>query len=336
MDVPGISFCVIFYNLESYVKEALDSILSQKDLRNYEVLLGDDGSTDGTVRILQEYVARYPTIFRLFQMPRPDGICDARKRASSNRICLLRNAKYEYVHFLDGDDFMVNMNFANEAAAFLNAHPEVVGYGCAYQQFLRGKLTDLHPANRKAGYLTPDTYLPTSYIHASAFVWRNVLNKDKIDFMDKYGLFDDAGIVLAWMQTGSIYFERRPSFAYRQMEDSMWTSHTSIEKAADSASMLPQWISMAPEYSNLLVLQSHHSIRTCFLNRKKLHDLLSQPILVRCARKIEAHNDKFMHNLLNWSTISPIMKLWTGLKYITYELISKKEQFRIKFITVKK
>ena len=336
MNTNGISFCVIFYNLEPYVKEALDSILNQKGLCNYEILLGDDGSTDGTVNILKEYVDRYPTVFRLFQMPRPDGKCDARKRASSNRICLLRNAKYEYVHFLDGDDFMVNMNFVHEASSFLNEHPEVVGYGCAYQQFSRGKLTDLHPEKRQTGYLTPDSYLPNSYIHASSFVWRNILNKDKIDYMDKYGLFDDAGIVLAYMQSGSIYFERKPSFAYRQMESSMWTSHTDIEKAADSATQLLQWISMAPEYSNLLVLQSHHSIRTCYKNRKKLHSLLSQPILVRCARKIEDHNDKFMHNLLNWSTISPIMKLWSTFKYITYELISKQEQFRIKYFTFKK
>lgn len=336
MKADGISFCVIFYNLKPYVQETLDSILAQNNLKNYEVLLGDDGSNDGTVELLQEYVNRFPSIFRLFQMPRTSGECDGRKRASSNRLCLLRNAKYKYVYFLDGDDFMVNADFASDAIAFLDAHPNVVGHGSGYQEFLNGELTELHPAKRQSGYITPDSYLPSSYIHASAFVWRNILNEGKINHMDKHGLFSDAGIVLAYMQEGPIYFERKTSFAYRQMEASIWTSHTDIEKAADAATQLQQWLHMAPEYSKLLILQSHHSIRTCFKSRKKLLNLLSKSIYNRCSRTIEKNNDKFMYNLLNWPSISLSSQLWTTFRYLQYEAISKMEQFRIKASTKKK
>ena len=59
------SLCVIvpIYNVEPYLEECLDSLLHQ-EIDDYEVILVNDGSTDGSQRIIDRYVAAYPRIFR--------------------------------------------------------------------------------------------------------------------------------------------------------------------------------------------------------------------------------------------------------------------------------
>ena len=55
-----VSVLVTFYNQEDYVDEALQSVFDQKCDFDFEVLIGDDGSTDGTMAKLQEWKQKYP------------------------------------------------------------------------------------------------------------------------------------------------------------------------------------------------------------------------------------------------------------------------------------
>ena len=52
---PMVSVIVLTYNHEKYIQQALDSILMQKVKFDYEILIGDDASTDKTVEILKKY-----------------------------------------------------------------------------------------------------------------------------------------------------------------------------------------------------------------------------------------------------------------------------------------
>ena len=60
--VPDITVIVPTYCHEGYISQALDSILDQETDLQYEVLVGDDASTDRTLSIVQEYAKRYPDI----------------------------------------------------------------------------------------------------------------------------------------------------------------------------------------------------------------------------------------------------------------------------------
>ena len=59
LDGPVVSVCMPAYNCQRYVAEAIESILSQT-LRNFEFLIINDGSTDGSLPILKRYAARDP------------------------------------------------------------------------------------------------------------------------------------------------------------------------------------------------------------------------------------------------------------------------------------
>lgn len=92
-----VSVIVPMYNVESYITQCLDS-LKQQTLASMEVILVDDGCTDGTVSIVKSYLERYPERFQLIQKEN-GGLSDARNTG-------IPYAKGEYLAFLDSDDFV--------------------------------------------------------------------------------------------------------------------------------------------------------------------------------------------------------------------------------------
>ena len=96
MSVPKVSVILAIYNVESYLREALDSLAAQT-LKDIEVIGVDDGSTDGSLQILKEYAGKYPN-FRYVIKPN-GGIGSARNAG-------VAAAKGEYIGFTDPDDYV--------------------------------------------------------------------------------------------------------------------------------------------------------------------------------------------------------------------------------------
>ena len=96
MENQLISVIVPIYNVENYLRQCLDSILGQT-FTNFEVVLVNDGSTDNSGFICQEY-ARLDSRFKYFEKEN-GGVSDARNSG-------LDLAQGDYVTFLDADDFL--------------------------------------------------------------------------------------------------------------------------------------------------------------------------------------------------------------------------------------
>lgn len=94
---PIISIIVPFYNAEKYLDRCIRSILSQT-YKDYEIVLVNDGSSDGSLRICQEYANENNNISLVSQDN--SGVSAARNRG-------LSVAKGEYVIFVDSDDYML-------------------------------------------------------------------------------------------------------------------------------------------------------------------------------------------------------------------------------------
>ena len=92
-----LSIIIPVFNVERYLRTCLDSVV-QQGLDDYEVIMIDDGSTDGSPRICDEYAARHPHFFVFHQ--ENQGISAVRNRG-------IKEAQGEYVVFLDSDDFWV-------------------------------------------------------------------------------------------------------------------------------------------------------------------------------------------------------------------------------------
>ena len=85
------------YNGEKYLREQIDSIFRQ-DYQDFRVIARDDGSSDRTVKILEEYETAHPGRFIILRDGEPTG------SAKENFFCLLRHAEAEHVMFCDQDD----------------------------------------------------------------------------------------------------------------------------------------------------------------------------------------------------------------------------------------
>ncbi len=96
-----ISVLVITYNHENFIKDCLESILSQKVDASMEILIGDDASTDNTPQILLNYYKKYPNIIKLILRRKNIG-------AAANIVDLLKKAKGDYIAFCEGDDFWIS------------------------------------------------------------------------------------------------------------------------------------------------------------------------------------------------------------------------------------
>ena len=92
MSNTKITIGITTYNLEKYIKQCLDSILSQKTNFSFKILVVDDASTDRTRDILKEYKEKYPDIINLILKDKNGGYLE-----SSNM--LFNQIKTEYFSF---------------------------------------------------------------------------------------------------------------------------------------------------------------------------------------------------------------------------------------------
>lgn len=126
---PLISIIMPVYNVEPYIKQGLDSLLNQT-MKHIEIIAVDDGSTDRSLEILNEYAKKDRRV-RVFTQEN--------KFAGAARNLGLANANGEYVIFLDSDDFF-SEKLAEEAyyAAKLN-RADVVLWGAKHYNNATGE-----------------------------------------------------------------------------------------------------------------------------------------------------------------------------------------------------
>ncbi len=116
----AVSVICVTYNHEKYIRQALDSILMQKTDFKFEILVGEDCSTDATKQILQEYEADYPGIFRMYYR-------EANVGATKNEYGLLMAAKGRYIAALELDDVWLSRDKLQKQFDFLEANPGYIG-----------------------------------------------------------------------------------------------------------------------------------------------------------------------------------------------------------------
>ena len=229
-----ISFLVTYYQQERFVRESMDSILALEKPCDWEILVGDDGSSDGTVEVVQKYIKRDPEHIQLFIMDREPGKkYMSVERASMNRLNLLEHAMGDFYCIMDGDDFYSETDFVPEAISVLETHPDVsvVGFdtwtwheGSARVK-KQGKKVRMVQVKKKA-------YLHWQYTHAGACVIRNNKSEDRLKKLKQVRSFDDNDIVLNALADGEIVRIHRPVYAYRQEETSVYHTMNPAERAA--------------------------------------------------------------------------------------------------------
>jgi glycosyltransferase involved in cell wall biosynthesis len=105
----------------------LDSVLSQRVNFPWEIIVGEDESTDGTREICIEYAKRYPNLIKLFLRSRKDVIyVNGKPTGRYNMIENIKAARGKYIALLEGDDFWLDPFKLQKQVDFLDANPDCI------------------------------------------------------------------------------------------------------------------------------------------------------------------------------------------------------------------
>ena len=199
---PKVSVCVVTYNQEKYIRQCLQSIVDQKTDFDFEVIVSDDCSPDGTQAVVQEFAKNYPGVIKTYFHSRNIN-------AFKNFLFVHGKAQGEYVAHIDGDDYMLpgklqsqvghldnnaDISFAVHAVNIIDSE-KIIGNDEKYPQ--KGSIYDL-------------LRLGTYFVNSSVMYRRSYefLHPDDIEIVDYYLHIERAS-------KGGIYLDRRSFGCYR-------------------------------------------------------------------------------------------------------------------------
>lgn len=112
-----VSILVMTYNHEKFISQALESVAMQETNFEYEILISEDCSTDGTREIVLDFQKAHPEKVRLLL---------SKQNVHSNEIVVrgIQAARGQYIALLDGDDYWISPHKLQKQADFLDNHPE--------------------------------------------------------------------------------------------------------------------------------------------------------------------------------------------------------------------
>jgi glycosyltransferase involved in cell wall biosynthesis/acetyltransferase-like isoleucine patch superfamily enzyme len=126
---PMVSICCPAYNQVHLIRSAIDGFLMQKTNFAFEVIIHDDGSTDGTADVIMEYARRFPSVVKpIIQKENTYS-----KTGEYPTINLYRAAKGKYIAECDGDDYWQDPLKLQKQFDFLEANPD---YSMCHHDYL--------------------------------------------------------------------------------------------------------------------------------------------------------------------------------------------------------
>lgn len=223
MDQCAVTVVMLSYNHEKYVVQALESVLRQKTNFDYEILIGDDCSTDATREILKEYARKHKDRIHLILRKRNVG-------ATNNIKDLMARAKGKYIAFLETDDYWCCDDKLQKQYDFMETHPEYSG--CGHQCNVVDENGELIPEknnhdDRNYWYFSKNIYdihdfeLAKAPGQLASLFCRNYWLHDKRDLQIvsyAHYLISDKTIILLLLCEGDIYFMDEIMHCYRLIE----------------------------------------------------------------------------------------------------------------------
>jgi glycosyltransferase involved in cell wall biosynthesis len=170
---PLVSVLVATYNHEDYIKECIDGILMQKVNFDYEIIIKEDFSTDGTRGILLEYYKKYPNKIRLW-------LCKQNLYRQNLKPVLSQFSKGKYIAKCEGDDYWTDPLKLQKQVDLMEANEDyVLCFHDVKILYLNGEIKEDHITKvPQTKSLNQETLLRYSnFIHTPSVVFRNLIRE---------------------------------------------------------------------------------------------------------------------------------------------------------------
>lgn len=218
---PAISVAMIAYQQEAFIAQAIDSVLMQQVDRPFELVIGDDGSTDGTRAMLTACAARHRDTIRLL----PDR---GRLGAQRNFVRTLQACRGRYIALLEADDFWTARHKLQRQADYLDQHPECAICFHNVTVLLPGR-TELFNAPDQKRVSTLEDLIDHNFMATCSVMYRARLFPEFPDWFDTLPCGDWPLHVLN-AEHGAIGYLDEVMGAYRKHGTGLWSGLSATER----------------------------------------------------------------------------------------------------------
>lgn len=120
-----LSVLIPTFNHHNFIAKTLEGALMQKTNFDFEIVIGDDASSDGNQLVIQEFVDKYPDKIRAFLHPENLGPSSPRELGGKNNVAFLFGVcKGDYIALCEGDDFWTDPLKLQKQVDFLDSNPD--------------------------------------------------------------------------------------------------------------------------------------------------------------------------------------------------------------------
>ena len=218
--MPKISVILPIYNVEKYIRQALDSVVNQT-LRDIEIICVNDCTPDNSFEIVKEYASK-DNRFVLLEQETNQGQGVARNRA-------IENAKGDYIMFLDPDDWY-ELEACEKAYNQISQYQNEMVFFDLFSHIEKRNRFDKKLANRVKVFKQFDSNFHISpaqleeIVFLSPWTWcqiysREFLNKNNIRYSNERFLEDLHFFVKAWVSAKNISALDEPFYNYRKTKN---------------------------------------------------------------------------------------------------------------------
>ena len=213
---PAVSVLMMTYNHCRFIEKAVASVLAQKCERPFELLIGDDGSTDGTVDLCRQLQRQHPGVIRLITSASNVGI-------NRNFLRMLIRCRAPLVALLEGDDYWIEPSKLQQQQALIAANPGYAMVASATQNRINRLGAD--------GRLRLADLLRCYPIHTSSLMFRKEL---AIPFPRFSSTALDSLLISHLAQRGDCGYLNQEMSYYRRHGDGIWTGASRQQRMQDT------------------------------------------------------------------------------------------------------
>ena len=234
------SVLIPVYNVEQYLPECIESVLNQ-DEQDFEIILVDDGSTDSSGAICDEYSARYPDRIRVIHKEN-EGLLLTRRRT-------IREAKGEWFVHLDSDDYLLPGALKTIRQALDDSGADMLIGNFIYGQSNQADMSKLAsiPFNNLELFENSSKHkLIMQFLYGGSItaIWQKVVKRELVDIQEDYksvcfvSLMEDhlqslplidAATRIIFINTPIIYYRlNKESITKRKGVDAYYSNYRSL------------------------------------------------------------------------------------------------------------
>lgn len=234
---PLVSVWMVTYNHEDFIAKALDSVLSQRTNFHFEIVIGEDCSTDNTRAIIRDFEQRFPG--RITPIYHKTNVGASRNAYEFT----LPTCKGKYIAVLEGDDFWTNDDKLQKQVDFLEANSDYSACGHQAHVFYE----DASVSSKSFGEDIDQTFDPIDFVqhrkfHTSSLMYRKAILTENGPFPLTI-ISADRAIFAMLSSFGKIGYMKESMCVYRKGSGGISTKVTSADLQRDLA-MIP-WLKKA-------------------------------------------------------------------------------------------